>query len=265
MATAGTTQESARPLPSVRRVLPGSLRGRPGEVPQGGHLLTGARDHRHGRLRRLLGGGDEPRRVGRCIDALPGAAPSPLLRRRGVRRPRGERRVLAERLPELRPGDVGLCGGHGRRHPFGLLMAVSPAAKAIGFPPFELPRPSRRSPGAGGDHLLAHPELSITFVRFLEPSPRSSSTLSVAPSISTAASCWRPARWGRASGRSSARSSSPATLPSIATGAVVGMGITAGGGGGGDDLRRRPGGSTGAGGGLGFLIWNWHRAARSLM
>src|SRR5688572_2603713 len=131
---------------------------RSGEVPElGGYDLPGARGHRHGRVHHLLGSVDEPRRVGRFFDAVPGAAPTPLLGRRGVLRPAGERRVLAERLPQLRPGDVGLRGGYGRRHPVRPAHGGEPRRQGHLLPAVRAPAPHPATGlGAGGDHLLAH-------------------------------------------------------------------------------------------------------------
>ncbi len=142
--------------------------------------------------------------------------------------------------------------------PFGLLMAVSRTAKAICFPPFEILRPIPPLawvPAA----IIFWPtqELSITFVTFL------GAFFTVV--INTVGGAEQIDRRFLLAARSMGASKKtifrrillPATLPSIATGAVVGMGITwqvvvaaemiSGGG---------QGGSTGAGGGLGFLIWN---------
>ncbi|MGH9041364.1 MAG: ABC transporter permease [Acidimicrobiia bacterium] len=141
--------------------------------------------------------------------------------------------------------------------PFGLLMAVSPTAKAICFPPFEILRPIPPLawvPAA----IIFWPtqELSITFVTFL------GAFFTVV--INTVGGAEQIDRRFLLAARSMGADKRtifrkvllPATLPSIATGAVVGMGITwqvvvaaemiSGGG----------GGSTEGGGGLGFLIWN---------
>ena len=142
--------------------------------------------------------------------------------------------------------------------PFGLLMAVSPAAKAICFPPFELLRPIPPLAWVPAAIIFwPTPELSITFVTFL------GAFFTVV--INTVGGAEQIDRRFLLAARSMGASKRtifrkvllPATLPSIATGAVVGMGITwqvvvaaemiSGGG---------QGGSTGAGGGLGFLIWN---------
>lgn len=142
--------------------------------------------------------------------------------------------------------------------PFGLLMAVSRTAKAICFPPFEILRPIPPLawvPAA----IIFWPttELSITFVTFL------GAFFTVV--INTVGGAEQIDRRFLLAARSMGASKKtifrkvllPATLPSIATGAVVGMGITwqvvvaaemiSGGGG---------GTTTGGGGGLGFLIWN---------
>lgn len=142
--------------------------------------------------------------------------------------------------------------------PFGLLMAVSRTAKAIFFPPFEILRPIPPLawvPAA----IIFWPtqELSITFVTFL------GAFFTVV--INTVGGAEQIDRRFLLAARSMGADKKtifrrillPATLPSIATGAVVGMGITwqvvvaaemiSGGGG---------GATTGGGGGLGFLIWN---------
>lgn len=142
--------------------------------------------------------------------------------------------------------------------PFGLLMAVSRTAKAICFPPFEILRPIPPLawvPAA----IIFWPtqELSITFVTFL------GAFFTVV--INTVGGAEQIDRRFLLAARSMGANKKtifrkvllPATLPSIATGAVVGMGITwqvvvaaemiSGGGG---------GTSSGGGGGLGFLIWN---------
>ncbi len=140
--------------------------------------------------------------------------------------------------------------------PFGLLMATSATAKRVLFPPFEVLRPI--PPLAWVPlAILFWPtqELSITFVTFLGAFfTIVLNTVGGAEEIDR-----RYILAARAMGANSMkifrRVVLPATLPSIATGAVVGMGITwevvvaaeliSGGGGGG-----------GAGGGLGFLVWN---------
>ncbi|MGH9022705.1 MAG: ABC transporter permease [Acidimicrobiia bacterium] len=142
--------------------------------------------------------------------------------------------------------------------PFGLLMAVSRTAKAVCFPPFEILRPIPPLawvPAA----IIFWPtqELSITFVTFL------GAFFTVV--INTVGGAEQVDRRFLLAARSMGADKAtifrrvllPATLPSIATGAVVGMGITwqvvvaaemiSGGG---------QGGATGGGGGLGFLIWN---------
>ncbi len=141
--------------------------------------------------------------------------------------------------------------------PFGLLMAVSRTAKAICFPVFEVLRPIPPLawvPAA----IIFWPtaELSITFVTFLGAFfTVVINTVGGAEQIDR-----RYVLAARSMGADKAtlfrRVLLPATLPSIATGAVVGMGITwqvvvaaemiSGGG----------QGTTGGGGGLGFLIWN---------
>ncbi len=140
--------------------------------------------------------------------------------------------------------------------PFGLLMATSANAKRLLFPPFEVLRPI--PPLAWVPlAILFWPtqELSITFVTFLGAfftvvmntvgGGEQIDRRYILAARSMGANKWRMFR----------RVVLPATLPSIATGAVVGMGITwevvvaaeliSGGGGGGS-----------AGGGLGFLVWN---------
>ncbi len=140
--------------------------------------------------------------------------------------------------------------------PFGLLMATSANAKRLLFPPFEVLRPI--PPLAWVPlAILFWPtqELSITFVTFLGAfftvvmntvgGGEQIDRRYILAARSMGASKWKMFR----------RVILPATLPSIATGAVVGMGITwevvvaaeliSGGGGGGS-----------AGGGLGFLVWN---------
>jgi len=141
--------------------------------------------------------------------------------------------------------------------PFGLLMAVNRTAKAICFPVFEVLRPIPPLawvPAA----IIFWPtaELSITFVTFLGAFfTVVINTVGGAEQIDP-----RYVLAARSMGADKAtlfrRVLLPATLPSIATGAVVGMGITwqvvvaaemiSGGG----------QGTTAGGGGLGFLIWN---------
>ena len=98
-------------------------------------------------------------------------------------------------------------------------------------------------------------ELSITFVIFLGALlHRSSSTPSAAPSRSTAATCSAARSLGAGPAGLFRRVILPATLPSIVTGAAVGMGITwevvvA--------AELISGGGRAAGdGGLGFLVWS---------
>lgn len=139
--------------------------------------------------------------------------------------------------------------------PFGLLMAVSANAKRIFFPPFEVLRPI--PPLAWVPLAIIFwptQELSITFVTFLGAFfTVVMNTVGGAEQIdrrflltarSMGANRWMMFR----------RVVLPATMPSIAVGAVVGMGITwevvvaaeliSGGGG------------AGGGGGLGFLVWD---------
>jgi NitT/TauT family transport system permease protein len=145
--------------------------------------------------------------------------------------------------------------------PFGLLMAVSRTAKRIFFPPFEVLRPI--PPLAWVPLAIIFwptQELSITFVTFLGAFYTVvMNTVGGAEQIdrryllaarSMGANLWTMFR----------RVVLPATLPSIATGAVVGMGITwevvvaaelISGGGQGT-----------AGGGLGFLVWNSYQGGQ---
>jgi NitT/TauT family transport system permease protein len=139
--------------------------------------------------------------------------------------------------------------------PFGLLMAMSRNAKRTLFPPFEVLRPI--PPLAWVPLAIIFwptQELSITFVTFLGAFYTVVvNTVGGAEQIDRryllAARSMGANRWTMFR-----RVVLPATLPSIATGAVVGMGITwevvvaaeliSGGGQG------------AAGGGLGFLVWN---------
>jgi NitT/TauT family transport system permease protein len=142
--------------------------------------------------------------------------------------------------------------------PFGLLMAVSRTAKSVFFPVFEILRPIPPLAWVPAAILFwPAPELSITFVTFL------GAFFTVV--INTVGGAEQIDRRFLLAARSMGASKAtifrkvllPATLPSIATGAVVGMGITwqvvvaaemiSGGG---------QGATTGGGGGLGFLIWN---------
>jgi NitT/TauT family transport system permease protein len=139
--------------------------------------------------------------------------------------------------------------------PFGLALAISPKAKALLFTPFEILRPI--PPLAWVPlSILFWPtsDLSIEFVIFLGAfytvvlnvvgGAEQIDRRHVLAARSLGASTWTVYR----------RVVLPATLPSIATGAVVGMGITwevvvaaeliSGGGGSGDA------------GGLGYLLWN---------
>lgn len=142
--------------------------------------------------------------------------------------------------------------------PFGLLIASSRRVEAMLFPPFEALRPIPPLawvPAA----IIFWPttELSIAFVTFL------GAFYTVV--INTVGGAKQIDRRFVLAGRSMGAGRTtlfrkvilPATFPSIATGAVVGMGITwevvvaaemiSGGG---------QGATAGAGGGLGFLIWN---------
>lgn len=139
--------------------------------------------------------------------------------------------------------------------PFGLLMAISPKAKAFLFAPFEILRPI--PPLAWVPlAILFWPtqDLSIQFVIFLGAfytvvlnvvgGAEQIDRRHLQAARSLGAGNWTVFR----------RVVLPATLPSIATGAVVGMGITwevvvaaeliSGGG------------QTSDSGGLGFLLWN---------
>jgi NitT/TauT family transport system permease protein len=139
--------------------------------------------------------------------------------------------------------------------PFGLLMATNRTTKGIFFPIFEVLRPIPPLawvPAA----IIFWPtqELSIVFVTFL------GAFYTIVINVVGGAEeiDKRFVRCARSMGASGwsifRRVIFPATMPSIATGAVVGMGITwqvvvaaemiSGGGEG------------GAGGGLGFLVWN---------
>jgi NitT/TauT family transport system permease protein len=142
--------------------------------------------------------------------------------------------------------------------PFGLLIASSRRIEAVLFPPFEALRPIPPLawvPAA----IIFWPttELSIAFVTFL------GAFYTIV--INTVGGARQIDRRYVLAARSMGagrlllfrRVILPATFPSIATGAVVGMGITwevvvaaemiSGGG---------QGATAGAGGGLGFLIWN---------
>ena len=142
--------------------------------------------------------------------------------------------------------------------PFGLLMAVSRTAKSICFPVFEILRPIPPLAWVPAAIIFwPAPELSITFVTFL------GAFFTVV--INTVGGAEQIDRRFLLAAQSMGADKKtifrkvllPATLPSIATGAVVGMGITwqvvvaaemiSGGG---------QGATTGGGGGLGFLIWN---------
>jgi len=142
--------------------------------------------------------------------------------------------------------------------PFGLFMAVSRTAKAVCFPVFEILRPIPPLAWVPAAIIFwPTPELSITFVTFL------GAFFTVV--INTVGGAEQIDRRFLLAARSMGadkrtifrRVVLPATLPSIATGAVVGMGITwqvvvaaemiSGGG---------QGATAGGGGGLGFLIWN---------
>lgn len=142
--------------------------------------------------------------------------------------------------------------------PFGLLMGTSRRAKDTFFPPFEVLRPIPPLawvPAA----IIFWPttELSIAFVTFLGAFYTVVvNTVGGAEQVDRrhllAARSMGAGRWTRFR-----RVLLPATLPSIATGAIVGMGITwevvvaaemiSGGG---------QGATAGAGGGLGYLLWN---------
>jgi NitT/TauT family transport system permease protein len=135
---------------------------------------------------------------------------------------------------------------------------VSRTAKAVCFPVFEILRPIPPLAWVPAAIIFwPAPELSITFVTFL------GAFFTVV--INTVGGAEQIDRRFLLAARSMGANKAtifrrvllPATLPSIATGAVVGMGITwqvvvaaemiSGGG---------QGATTGGGGGLGFLIWN---------
>lgn len=141
--------------------------------------------------------------------------------------------------------------------PFGLLMAISPKAQGIMFPPFEVLRPIPPLawvPAA----IIFWPtqELSIMFVTFLGAfytivinvlgGAKSIDVRYFQAARSMGATQWDVFR----------RIILPGVIPSIAVGSAVGMGITwevvvaaemiSGGG----------GSIGGSGGGLGFFIWN---------
>jgi NitT/TauT family transport system permease protein len=139
--------------------------------------------------------------------------------------------------------------------PFGLLMATSPRAKAILFAPFEVLRPIPPLAWVPLAILFWPTQTqSIAFVIFLGAFyPLVLNIVGGAEQIDR-----RHILAARSLGASGftlfRRVTLPATLPSIATGAVIGMGITwevvvaaeliSGGG------------QTSTGGGLGFLLWN---------
>jgi NitT/TauT family transport system permease protein len=145
--------------------------------------------------------------------------------------------------------------------PFGLLLATSARAKAILFAPFEILRPI--PPLAWVPlSILFWPtqDLSIVFVIFLGAFyPIVLNIVGGAEQIDR-----RYILAARSLGAGNAtvfrRVILPATLPSIATGAVTGMGITwevvvaaeliSGGG------------QSSTGGGLGFLLWNSYQGAQ---
>ena len=149
-----------------------------------------------------------------------------------------------------------LCGV-----PFGLLMVTSRTFKGIVFPTFEVLRPI--PPLAWVPAAIVFwptTEMSIAFITFLGAfytitintleGGRSIDPRYVESALSMGASRWNVFR----------RIILPGTLPSITTGAAVGMGITwevvvaaemiSGGG------SSMGGNGSGTGGGLGFFIWN---------
>ncbi len=139
--------------------------------------------------------------------------------------------------------------------PFGLLLAISLKAKALLFPPFEILRPIPPLAWVPLSILFWPTQsLSIVFVIFL------GAFYTVVLNVVGGAE--QIDRWHVLAARSLGagtltvyrRVILPATLPSIATGAVVGMGIAwevvvAA------ELISGGGGASG-GGGLGFLLWN---------
>ncbi|HVQ57773.1 MAG TPA: ABC transporter permease [Solirubrobacterales bacterium] len=140
--------------------------------------------------------------------------------------------------------------------PFGLLLAINQRAKALLFPPFEILRPIPPLAWVPLSILFWPTQnLSIEFVIFMGAfytvvlnvvgGAEQIDRRHVLVARSLGAGTWTVYR----------RVILPATLPSIATGAVVGMGITwevvvAA------ELISGGGGSGGDGGGLGFLLWN---------
>jgi NitT/TauT family transport system permease protein len=139
--------------------------------------------------------------------------------------------------------------------PFGLMLAISPKAKALLYTPFEILRPIPPLAWVPLSILFWPTQnLSIEFVIFLGAfytvvlnvvgGAEQIDRRHVLAARSLGAGTWTVYR----------RVILPATLPSIATGAVVGMGITwevvvaaeliSGGG------------QSGEGGGLGYLLWN---------
>lgn len=142
--------------------------------------------------------------------------------------------------------------------PLGLMMAVSRTANGIIFPTFEILRPIPPLAWVPASIIFwPTQELSITFVTFLGAfftvvinvvgGARAIDVRYFQSAQAMGASQWDIFR----------RVVLPGTLPSIVVGAAVGMGITWEvvvaaemiSGGGGQDAQ-------GAGGGLGFLIWN---------
>lgn len=156
---------------------------------------------------------------------------------------------------------VGFLAGLLLGIPLGLLMATSWVFRGIVYPTFEILRPI--PPLAWVPAAIVFwptTELSIAFITFLGAfytiaintfeGGRSVDHRYVESALSMGASRWNVFR----------RIVLPGTLPSITTGAAVGMGITwevvvaaemiSGGG------SSMGGGSSGTGGGLGFFIWN---------
>jgi NitT/TauT family transport system permease protein len=143
--------------------------------------------------------------------------------------------------------------------PFGLMMAISRTAYGILFPPFEVLRPIPPLAWVPASIIFwPTQELSIAFVTFLGAfytivinvlgGAKSIDVRYFQAARSMGATNWNVFR----------RIILPGTLPSIVVGAAVGMGITwevvvaaemiSGGGG---AIQ-----ASGAGGGLGFFIWN---------
>jgi NitT/TauT family transport system permease protein len=141
--------------------------------------------------------------------------------------------------------------------PFGLLLAVSRVAHGIGFPPFEVLRPIPPLAWVPASIIFwPTQELAIMFITFLGAFYTIViNVVGGAQSIDVryfqAAQSMGASRWDMFK-----RIVLPGTLPSIMVGSAVGMGIT------GEVVVAAEmisgGGSQmgGAGGGLGFFIWN---------